>query len=305
MHLEQARSAGKGLERSCQGTVAGWIGSTRPVGGVELFSAWFAGQAYQKHRHDTYAIGVTDSGVQVFDYRGSVRVSTPRQVVVLYPDEAHDGRAGTDEGFGYRIVYVAPARLAEAVRVLRGRPHPLPFVSEPVSMNRRLSHAIQEAFRAPLESLAVDTLIVDLAEGLMAAESGGRPVGARSVDVRANERAREFLDAERTRVVRSTELESITGLTRYDLSRQFRIMFGTSPYRYLLMRRLEIAREQILRERPLVDVACEAGFADQAHLTRAFKSAFGLTPARYRALRTGRASSGAGGAAASRWPRRD
>src|SRR5437867_9911716 len=94
----------RGLERSCQGTVAGWLASSRPAGGVELLSAWFAGEAYQKHRHDTYAIGVTDSGVQVFDYRGSVHASTPGQVVVLYPDEVHDGRAGTDEGFGYRIV---------------------------------------------------------------------------------------------------------------------------------------------------------------------------------------------------------
>ena len=106
------------------------------------------------------------------------------------------------------------------------------------------------------------------------------------VDVAVIERARQFLDAERTRVVHSTELESITGLTRYDLARQFRIMFGTSPYRYLLMRRLDFARERIHQERPLVEVACDAGFADQAHFTRAFKSAFGLTPARYRALRT-------------------
>src|SRR5947208_16562995 len=77
----------------------------------------------------------------------------------------------------------------------------------------------------------------------------------------------------------------VTGLTRFDLSRQFRIMFGTSPYRYLLMRRLEFARERIHRELPLVEVALDAGFADQAHFTRAFRSASGLTPARYRALR--------------------
>jgi AraC-like DNA-binding protein len=177
-----------------------------------------------------------------------------------------------------------------------------------VSTNARLSQAIEEAFRRPLESLAVDSLIVDLAEGLMAGERGGaRPVVSRRVDVRAIERARHFLDAERTRVVHSTELESITGLTRYDLSRQFRIMFGTSPYRYLLMRRLEFARERIHRERPLVEVACDAGFADQAHFTRAFKSAVGLTPARYRTLRTGQSSSAAAAASpgAFRRPRRD
>lgn len=262
--------------------------STGPVGGVELLRAWFAGKAYEKHRHDTYAIGVTDCGVQVFDYRGAVQASTPRQVTVLYPDEVHDGRAGTDEGFGYRIVYVEPSHLSDALRVLCGRAYPLPFIDEPVLANAKLSQAVQGAFQSqsPLESLAVDSLIVDLAEGLMAAERGyGRSVASPRADVHAVECARHFLNAERTRVVHSRELESITGLTRYDLARQFKLVLGTSPYRYLLMRRLEFARQRIHVERPLVEVACEAGFADQAHFTRAFKSAFGLTPARYRALR--------------------
>src|SRR5438876_11982080 len=102
MRLKETRSAGEGLERSCQGTVAGWLASSRPAGGVELLSAWFAGEAYQKHRHDPYAIGVTDSGVQVFDYRGPVHGSTPGQVAVLSRYAVHDGAAGSDEGFGCR-----------------------------------------------------------------------------------------------------------------------------------------------------------------------------------------------------------
>src|SRR3989442_14445959 len=108
MRLKETRSAGEGLERSCQGTVAGWLVSSRPAGGVELLSAWFAGKAYQKHRHDTYAIGVTDSAVHVFDYRGSAHASTPGQVVVLYPDQGYDGRAGSNEEFGDRIVDLEP-----------------------------------------------------------------------------------------------------------------------------------------------------------------------------------------------------
>jgi AraC-like DNA-binding protein len=286
---KETRSGGEGLERSCSDRGSSWITSAKPADGVELFRAWFAGVAYQKHRHDTYAIGLTDCGVQVFDYRGAARASTPGQVVVLYPDEAHDGRAGTDEGFGYRIIYVEPAQLAEALRAVRGRPHPLPFVGDPVSTNVRLSGALHGAFRLPLEPLAVDSLVVDLAEGLLSAEHGGGFPGAPPrVDAPAAERARRFLDAERTRVVHSAELESVTGLTRYDLARQFRLMFGTSPHRYLLMRRLDLARELIHRKQPLVEVACDAGFADQAHFTRVFKAAFGLTPARYRALRAAR-----------------
>jgi AraC-like DNA-binding protein len=284
MRLQETRSAGQGLERSCRED--SWISSTAPLGGVELFRAWFAGEAYRTHRHDTYAVGLTDSGVQVFGYRGAVHSSMPGQVVALYPDEAHDGRAGTGEGFGYRIIYVEPSTLSEALRSVSGRAYPLPFVRDVVSGNAILARAIEDAFRGPLEPLGVDSLVVNLAEGLLAGESdAARPSASRRVDAPAVERARQLLDAERTRVVHSGELESLTGLTRYDLARQFRMVLGTTPHRYLLMRRLELARELIHGGRPLVEVALDTGFADQAHFTRAFRSAFGLTPARYRALR--------------------
>src|SRR5262245_24289837 len=278
MRPQQTRSAGQGLERSCHDRVDSWISCTGPIGGVELFRAWFAGEAYRTHRHDTYAVGLTDSGVQVFGYRGAIRSSLPGQVVALYPDEAHDGRAGTGDGFGYRIVYVEPSTLSEALRSVGGRPYPLPFVREVVSRNSILAGAIEDAFRGPLEPLAVDSLIVNLAEGLMAEERGAvRPSASRRVHAPAIERARQFLDAERARVVHSSELESLTGLTRYDLARQFRIVLGTTPHRYLLMRRLELARELIHRGSPLVDVALDTGFADQAHFTRRFRLEFGLS----------------------------
>lgn len=263
-----------------------WIRCAEPVEGVERFRAWFAGAPYQRHRHDTYAIGITDSGAQVFHYRGARRASTPGQVFVLHPDEPHDGRAGTEEGFGYRQLYVEPARIAEAARVLCARPCPLPFVAEPVSANRLLGRAVRAAFHGPLQALAADDLVLALARGLLAA-AGSSPGHASSrIDVGAVARARELLDAACPRAVHAPELEAASGLGRYELARQFRLALGTSPYRYLLMRRLDRARQAIRQGVPLAQAACAAGFADQPHLTRAFKAAHGMTPARYRALWT-------------------
>lgn len=285
------RGAGRArLERSCGAPRSDWVRSGEPAEGVQLLQAWFAGHGFDRHRHDTYAIGLTDVGVQAFDYRGAVKMSTPGQVVVLHPDETHDGRAGTPAGFGYRIIYVEPARIREAVRAISGRPGPLPFVREPVTANETLAATIDAAFRNGPEPLAMDSLVLELAQALLDADPScaGGATSAR-LDGRAVARARQFLQTERTRVVSSAELEAVTGLTRYELARQFRAACGTSPYRYSLMRRLDGARAQLRGTRPLAEVALAFAFADQAHFSRMFKSAFGLTPARYRALGARRA----------------
>jgi AraC-like DNA-binding protein len=285
---KHSKAGGVGLERLCR---QDWVQSTDTDYGVEFFEAWFQGHPYQKHRHDTYTICLTTSGVLGFDYRGNSEISTPGQVVVLHPDEVHDGYAGTEEGFGYRQLYVEPAVIFEAIQSLCPHPCSLPFVRTPVSMNRKLSAAIISAFECTREPLAIDSLIVQVAEGLLEADPNCKQVPLpRHLDVAALNRARQYLDTQKTRVVHSVELEALTGLTRYELARQFRLMCGTSPYRYLLMRRLDFARHQLTQGRSLVEVALEAGFADQAHFSRMFKATFGITPALYRALRVPKSS---------------
>ena len=87
--------------------------------GLERIEAYFGGRGYEMHRHDTYAIGRTLSGVQSFHYRRGLRHSLPGGTLVLHPDEAHDGQAGTDAGFRYRMLYVEPALVQ---RMLGGQP---------------------------------------------------------------------------------------------------------------------------------------------------------------------------------------
>jgi AraC-like DNA-binding protein len=264
----------------------GWVRGRGPVQGVELLQAWFGGPAFARHRHDTYAIGVTDVGVQRFDYRGRVENSQPGQVFVLHPDEMHDGRPGAEGGFGYRIIYVEPARIGAAVYAISGCATPLPFVREPVSHNPPLASAVVDAFRSPLEPLAVDALVVRLAEGLLEGDHGPSTASPqRRLDHAALARGRAFLDS-RPAIVRSAELEAVTGLSRYELARQFRALYGTSPYRYSLLRRLDFARTQLRHRQPLAELALTAGFADQAHFTRMFTAAFGVTPGRYARLQS-------------------
>jgi AraC-like DNA-binding protein len=284
MGISLGNAAADSLERPCDPEE--WVDTTRPADGVEFFRARLRGCPFKRHRHDVYAIGVTEEGVQAFAYRGTVERSLPGQVYVLHPDELHDGRADGPGLFGYRQIYVSPDRIASALRALTGRPAPLPFAS-PVADDQVLARVVRTAFARAPEPLALDTLVLQLAEGLLRSSAASRPATLRRrVDLPAVERGRDFLASQLT-VVHSSEVEVVTGLDRYQFARQFRAVYGTSPYRYSVMRRLDVARDRLNDARPLAETAVTAGFADQAHFTRTFKAAFGMTPGRYAELCTG------------------
>lgn len=248
--------------------------------GIERLEASFSGHAFDPHRHDTYVIGFTLHGVQAFDYRGTAQHSVAGQLFVLHPDETHDGRAGTIAGFRYRALYVEPRLIQDAM----GEPRrPLPFVGDAVSDDERLATAIVPALDdldVPLEDLHRDQVVLNLAHVLSEVDSSVRR-GISAKHFRAVGQARDYLDAHAQQTVTSAQLEAMTGLCRYELARQFRACLGTSPYRYLVMRRLDRARALIQRGIPLADAALSSGFADQSHMTRHFKRTYGMPPGRW------------------------
>jgi AraC family transcriptional regulator len=75
------------------------------------------------------------------------------------------------------------------------------------------------------------------------------------------------------------DLARAAGMSPSHFSRQFRAAMGASPYRYLLRRRIERARDMLLAgSHRLGDVGLAVGFADQAHFSRAFKQLVGVSP---------------------------
>ena len=260
-----------------------WISLKSSGGGIEWASAYFRSLAFSPHRHDTYAIGYTTAGVQSFDYRGQGQHACPGDSFVLHPDELHDGRQGTDEGYGYRIVYLAPNLVAEA---LDGAA--LPFVKAPVTNDPRLREAVASSFPAPdetadeLHRAASIAALADLLSAL--AEGCGR--SRRPPDPAVMRRVRDHLLESSPSAVSMAALEREHGIDRYSLSRQFRSAFGVSPHRFMTLRRLDLAKAQIAAGETLAGAALMAGFADQSHMTRRFRAAYGLSPGTWRRLLT-------------------
>jgi AraC-like DNA-binding protein len=197
--------------------------------------------------------------------------------LVLHPDELHDGMAGTEAGFRYRMAYIDPALIQAA---LGGQP--LPFVPGGLSSDPRLFHASEPFVQAvdhSLEQLEEQDAIYDLAMALRAV--AGKPRGRKRLDYRSAERAKAFILEHLHLGITLEMLEHASGREQWSLSRDFRALYGTSPYRFVTLRRLDNVRRLLLDGFTLVDAALAAGFHDQSHMTRHFTRSYGVSPLRW------------------------
>jgi len=85
--------------------------------------------------------------------------------------------------------------------------------------------------------------------------------------------------------IRVASLAATAGVAPRTLQRHFRKRTGLAPKRYAAVQRFSGALQQVaLGDGSLTDIASEAGYCDQAHLTMDLGRHAGLSPGRFRAL---------------------
>ena len=70
-------------------------------------------------------------------------------------------------------------------------------------------------------------------------------------------------------------------ISKYHLSREFSRVVGTSVYRYIIQKRLIMARQMMSNGTALSDVYQHCGFGDYSNFYRAFTSEYQISPRKY------------------------
>jgi AraC-like DNA-binding protein len=241
----------------------------RPIHGLpgaETLSAERLRLAFDRHFHDSYSFGLILGGVERCSLRGARRHFEPGTVPMFNPGEVHDGGPATEQGWSYRMVYLAPP-LIEGERLF-----PIPARSD--SPARRAVARLFDAIDYGSE-LGVDEALGEALELLL-----GQPEQRRVASPLS--KVRECIDARCAEPLRLRELCALAGLSPTRLARVFEAVYGLTPHGYQQSRRVAKAKRMILSGAPLADVAAACGYSDQSHLNRWFLRIQGTTPGRLR-----------------------
>src|SRR3954454_16867841 len=97
-------------------------------------------------------------------------------------------------------------------------------------------------------------------------------------------RAKDLADSRYNETLEVEDLAHAAGLSKAHFSREFRRVFGESPYVYLLTRRLERAAALLRNtDHSVVEICLEVGLQGVGWFPASFKRRYGMTPTAYRA----------------------
>jgi AraC-like DNA-binding protein len=257
-------------------------GSGAVAAGAELYRAHIVRYAFEPHTHDAYGLGAIDSGVERFRYRGGEHLAAPGSLVLMNPDVLHTGRAETEGGWRYRMVYVSPA-LLEAVTGERGWHFDAPVGHDP-AVARRLALLLDALWTEGGDDLAVQGRLLQALQLLRpwartgrAADDAVRTGAAQPALARAIELMHDRL----AEALQLDELAAAAGFSPFHFQRCFKAWQGVTPHQMLMALRLARAKQLLAAGEAPAGVAAAVGLVDQAHLTRRFGRMYGVTPARY------------------------
>lgn len=246
-----------------------------------LLKARFRRHRYELHTHPTYVIALITDGCESVRVGRRQETAPASAVIVVNPEECHDGQAGCDAGWAYRTFYPSVELMAEVAREL-GQAS-LPFFPCTILTDPALAEALAQAHR---RAEGADTgaseaaMLLALRRLIIGHADASRPARARTHagSTRRVALYQQMIEADLADGFELARFAGASGVTRFQVIRDFKQITGFTPAAFVRDRRVRFAGRLIRDGETLANAAISAGFADQSHLSRAFKVAHGFTP---------------------------
>lgn len=240
---------------------------------------------YKKHSHEEYSLGIVDEGESLFWCEGKqfARVS-PGSLVLIPPDIVHACNPRQANHWKYKMLFLQPGWVGRCLAEEGCGPLQAPLVRDTSGqIFFRAIGCMLESLTAPATPLEKEAGIMTVLAQVFQEKTAPQEPASRR-DQPELRLIREYLHSSYLDKITLDELEQLSGLNKFRIIRSFKDQFDIPPHTYQTMLRVNHAKRELRKSRPVADVACESGFYDQSHFTKVFKSHTGVTPERYQKM---------------------
>ncbi len=216
--------------------------------------------------------------------------ASPAAVSLVPVGSAHEWT--TVGPIGFTHLYIDPASVGSVVEDRFDRDPRGVELTDCVGADAPLLAALLIAMTDEVEApglaacLVLDTLFQNFLVQLVSRHSSlgiASAAAPHSLAPRRLRRVLDFVEANLADDIALADLASVAGSSRFHFSRAFRDATGFPPYRYLVQRRIAVAKDLLLADvLTTEEIAAQCGFRSTAQFAAMFKQVFGTTPARFR-----------------------
>ncbi len=247
--------------------------SLKISGGMEFFQQDRMPCQFPEHFHEYYVMGVLLRGERLFKCDGIGGKLRKYQIIIINPGQMHKCQAMGKEPSTWLAAHFSVQTIN---KFLNGKQRP-GYI--PVFQQTVLSDA---TVLEKLLSLAFDHTersAEDLLSCLLSKPLSFLPYGLKSKKL-----PQHFLSIFQQWQIQPSlkisleEMAKQARMSKYTFLKKFKAQMGISPYRYLEIVRLNLARKKIREGQPLSQCAQSLGYYDQSHFTRHFTQNFGISP---------------------------
>ena len=249
---------------------------------VELRFSSYREEAFAKHTHDSYSIGVVKDGSTRFYIDGHTEIIHDGEIALINPEVVHACNPVEGSALTYYMLYLGADFVKTIAFDVAGVQDGMPQFTKPIVHDELLFQQLDDFCKALISAddlLEMESRLVAVTADVLVRYCAIEKMKEETAVSLQNSHA--YLLNNLANNISLQELAARANISLYHFLRTFQKQYGLPPHTYQLQQRINLAKQQLAAGQPIAQVAVDVGFADQSHFTRKFKSLVGATPRQY------------------------
>lgn len=231
--------------------------------------------AYKDHLHEELSIGFIERGATNVNVNGKDYYIKEKEAIVIYPFVSHKCQPVDLNNWEFTMIYINKNFYSGIFNSLKEK-HLLGI--------RKLENEEYKKVKQMISMIKSDQGLAEKEEAIVEVLNEifiHLDVNIEIVKDAGLEEIKTYIEKNFLEQLKLDDLEKHFGFNKFRIIRSFKNKYNVTPMTFQLELKVNYAKHLISQKKDLAEVALNAGFYDQAHFSKEFRKAYGITPKQY------------------------